>query len=174
MVCPRNLLQLPKSRVTTTTTNNPASPHHKTYTYSSVLKVIYTTKYTTTRLLHSQNNQKIPLIILPPAQVQVGQPFHHNHSTTTLQPLRPPQPNFLKLPGETLQLLFFSWINQDSWSWSTGMKISGLSWGGNSRHPTEDMYLPLGEYNKIVILCLKTYSEKTNHHMEVLLRKLHL
>ena len=102
------------------------------------------------------------------------QPFHHKHSTTTLQPLQPLQPTFLTLPRETLQLLFFSWNNQDSLSWSTGMKISGLRWGRNSRHPTEDMYLPLDEYNKIVILCLKTYSEKTNHHMEVLLRKLHL
>ena len=168
MVCLRNLLQLPKIRVTKTTTNNPASPHHKTYTYSSVLKVIYTTKYTTTRLLHSQNNQKIPLIILPPAhntntyttspnmnvrkkisQILVvcagiyfmvsgsdvklsfemtttspntigttipPQPFHHKHSTTTLQLLQPLQPTFLTLPRETLQLLFFSWINQDSLS----------------------------------------------------------
>ena len=100
------------------------------------------------------------------------QPFHHKHSTTTLQLLQPLQPTFLTLPRETLQLLSFSWNNQDSLSWSTGMKISGLSWGRNSRHPTEDMYL--GEYNKIVILCLKTYCEKTNHHIEVLLRKLHL
>ena len=105
------------------------------------------------------------------------QPLHNNTPTTPTTPTKLSETSWRIpiYPGEEKELQgFSSWMNQDSWSWSTGMKISGLSWGGNSRHPTEDMYLPLGEYNKIVKLCLKTYSEKINHHMEVLLRKLHL
>ena len=106
-------------------------PHKSAYSHKNFQPSQY--HYTPTSHFHSHSLPKPTSTFLPYYQV------HSCHYHT---------------PMTGVQFLFFSlWINQDSWSWYTGMKISGLSWWGNPDILLRACIFHLG--NKIVILCLK-------------------